>query len=89
MLSERAHTSGVSTSGYSAEVRIVLHMAGESFKPAQIGGGMLIFSKPTTLPADSGVVVLSIDGEEIRWEVTLEPGQSPAKIFSAVFKKVA
>jgi hypothetical protein len=50
---------------------------------------MLIFSKPTALPADSGVVVLSIDGENIRWAVTLEPGQSLAKVFSVVFKKVA
>ena len=75
--------------GYSADVHIDLHIGGELIPVAQVGGGKIIFARPTTLPAASGVLVMTIDGQEQRWEVEIDTSPSPRRIIPAKFRGVS
>lgn len=66
-------------------MRIKLLIGDASFDVSQIGGGRLTFSKPVTLPGACGDVVLSIDGQERRWAVTINPTVEPASEVEAAF----
>lgn len=72
--------------GHSALVQIRLLVEGTTFDVSQIGGGRLTFSNPVTLPGTHGVVVLSIDGHEERWSVTIKPMPQPTKEVEAEFR---
>jgi hypothetical protein len=73
----------LSQGGYSARVRIKLHVNGQIYRVAQIGGGRLIFDSPETFPKATGIVVMTVDGNEECWQVEL-PGQTePARIVQA------
>src|SRR5437588_12789494 len=54
--------------GYSADVRIRLHVNGQTYRVAQIGGGRLIFDSPLTFPAATGTVVITVDGQQHHWQ---------------------
>lgn len=60
-------------------------MGDASFDVSQIGGGRLTFPKPVTLPGAIGNVVLSIDGRERRWAVTMKPTPEPMSEVEAKF----
>lgn len=73
------------SAGYSADVRLDLFIAGQRFPLAQIGGGQLVFPAPILLPASSGQVVMSVDGQERKWSVTFQNRPAAARIVQADF----
>lgn len=68
---------------FSTVVRIELHIAGQCFNVAQVGGGRLIFDNPVTLPTIDGELTVYIDEVPHRWRVSPRPGVGPARIVSA------
>jgi hypothetical protein len=76
------------SSGYSASVRLSLRVNGQQFEPAQIGGGMLIFDHPITLPGDSGELHVHIDDHLHRWKVTWDPSATPRRTIVAQFEEL-
>lgn len=70
---------------HSAEVQIKLLMGDASFDVSEIGAGRLTFSQPVTLSGAHGVVVLSIDRQERRWEVMMKPTPEPTSEAEATF----
>ena len=86
MSSESPHiVQPASYRGYSADVRMELIVAGESFPVAQTGGGQIIFAEPIAIPGTTGEVVMYVDGNERRWNVTLLPTTSPSRTIQAQF----
>jgi hypothetical protein len=71
--------------GYSANVEIELIMKGQRFSVGQIGGGVLFFDDPVSLPSDCGEVVLTIDGHPRRWRVQLHSNGHAERIIKADF----
>lgn len=71
------------TRRYSAQVRIRLHVNGQTYRVAQIGGGRLIFDSPVSFPATTGTVVMTIDGQEERWQVAIPPQPAASRIVNA------
>jgi hypothetical protein len=72
--------------GYSATVRIALHINGTRFPVAKTGPDRLYFRNPQTIPATAGEVVMDIDGHLRRWQVTLRPAAQPSRVIEATFK---
>lgn len=81
--------SPISNDGYSADIRLTLLIDGEPFPLAQIGGGQLIFDRPTTLPASNGIVLMCVDGRERRWSVSIYQTGRPERIIRADFAECA
>lgn len=77
------------SAGYSADVRLDLYIAGQHFPLAQIGGNQLIFPTPVHLPAGTGEVVMSVDGQQRRWAITLEKLEFQSLTVAATFKDIA
>ena len=65
--------------GYSARVRLELHVGSACYPLAQIGADRLIFEKPISLPGSAGEVFAHIDDHEHRWIATWEPTGLPRK----------
>jgi len=74
--------------GYSLQVRIELHLAGQRFPLAQIGRDCIVFDEPRELPATEGRVVLWIDGQPRHWAVTLRPNHPPGRVIAAEFSEI-
>ena len=68
---------------HSAQVQIELIRDGQRFPVAQCGGGLLIFDEPVQLPASTGELVLTVDGQPRRWGVTLRNGMIPSRRIEA------
>jgi hypothetical protein len=64
-------------------VRIRLHVNGQTYPVAQIGGGRLIFDRPVTFPASTGTVVMTIDGHEERWHADIHAASAPTRVITA------
>ncbi len=62
---------------YSAEVRLWLEARGEVFPLAQIGPGHVVFRQGVELEPCDGEVVMTIDGRERRWMVTIAEPVTP------------
>ena len=62
--------------GHSADVRMQLNVGGRSLKLAQLGPGFAILALPADVPPGDAEIVLSIDGNERRWNVILPNGLS-------------
>lgn len=71
--------------GYSAKVEIELLMNGQRFSIGQIGGGVIIFDSPVSLPSDRGELILTIDGHPRRWRVQLHSNGHPERVIHADF----
>jgi hypothetical protein len=69
--------------GFSAQVRIDLHINGCIYPVAQAGGGRLIFDKPVMIPEARGTLVMRIDGQERRWGVRLQQSDLPQRSIAA------
>jgi len=68
---------------YSAKVRIRLHINGQTLPVAQIGDGRLFFDTPVTFEESTGVIVMTVDGQEERWHVTIPDQAEPSRIIAA------
>lgn len=68
-------------SGYSAEVRISVEVAGREYAVAQIGGDELTLREPAPLADLEGVVTMSIDGRARSWPVRLSPHSGCATVY--------
>lgn len=66
--------------GHSADVRIDLHTNGSVLPVGQMGGGRIILRDEAVLHHDHGVVVMSIDGDEHRWEASFDPCSTPKSV---------
>ena len=77
----------------SADVRLELHVAGpdgpQVLPLAQIGGGVLIFDRPTVLPGTAGEVLAVIDGNEQRWRVTWRETGRPRLTVAVVMTELS
>jgi hypothetical protein len=71
--------------GYSALVRINLHLNDQVYPVAQMGGGRMIFDTPVALPAGTGTVVMNVDGLEQRWRITVQDYVRPQRVVAATF----
>lgn len=49
---------------------------GRSYKVAQVARDFLLLDKPTAIPAGPGVLIIRVEGEEIRRTVELPAGAS-------------
>jgi hypothetical protein len=59
---------------YSADVRMYLHVNGQTFIIAQLGPDFLILNEPVDQPPAKAEIAFSIDGRERRWPVQLPDG---------------
>lgn len=78
----RSHTQG----GYSAHVRMTLHVDGRTIPLSQVGGGTIVLRQLEALPSGPsarGVLVIVIDDERTEWDVQLG-GQSADGLMVAV-----
>lgn len=75
--------------GHSADVRINLHVNGSVLPIGQIGGGRFILRGEAAIAHDQGVVVMSIDGIEYRWEARFEPSTVPTSEYAAALRPLA
>jgi len=75
--------TSTATYDYSAQVRIRLHVNGQTYRVAQIGGGRLIFDSPVTFPDTTGTVVMTVDGHEERWHVAIHGQSQPTRVVAA------
>lgn len=53
---------------------------------AQLGGGRLYFDEPVDLASKSGDLVMTIDGREQRWKVSVRMTSRPSCIAEAAFE---
>ncbi len=60
--------------GYSADVRMHLNVNGFVLSIGQLGPDFIILRNPAEHPPAEAEIVLSIDGEESRWNVHLPEG---------------
>jgi hypothetical protein len=60
--------------GYSADVRLSLVVGDRSFDVGQVGPEDLVLREPVTLPPCEGEIVITIDGSERRYPVSLIDG---------------
>jgi len=65
------------SSSYSAQVDMFLVLNGHKHPLGQLGPAHCIVEHPTSLPPQSGEIVLIIDGHESRLSVYLPSGISP------------
>jgi len=68
---------------YSARVRIRLHINGQTYSVAQIGGGRLIFDAPVTFEESTGVIVMTVDDNVERWHVAIPHQPTPSRTIAA------
>ena len=66
--------------GYSADIRMRLNVNGFVLPIGQLGPDFIILRDPTEHPPADAEIVMSIDGEESRWNVHLPEGNSPGKV---------
>jgi hypothetical protein len=64
-------------SDYSAEVRLRLEAQGKSWPLAKIGKNHVVPAGELELPPCDAVIVMTVDGNERRWDVRLVDGASP------------
>jgi hypothetical protein len=65
--------------GYSADVRMELHVNGHIFAIGQLGPDFLILDNPADHPPATAEIALAIDGRVKRWPVQLPDGLSAGK----------
>jgi hypothetical protein len=66
--------------GYSADVRMHLYVNGFALPIGQLGPGFIILRNAPDHPPTDAEIVMSIDGEERRWNVQLPEGISAGKV---------
>jgi hypothetical protein len=76
------------TQGHSADVQIDLFIEGQRFSVGQMGRNLLIFDEPLVLPCSKGELVLTIDGRQRRWLVSLRNGTGPTRFVETEFREV-
>ncbi len=74
------------SNGYSARVRLELHVAGNCIPLAQIGGDRLVLKRPHILPGTTGKVLALIDEHQQHWTVTWPASDSPRQIVPAQYQ---
>jgi hypothetical protein len=67
-----------SGAGYSADVRIELHIGGHVHFPSHTGPDFLIFREPQSLPATTARLAISVDGVIRTSTVEILPYAAPA-----------
>ena len=72
--------------GYSAKVRLELHVGTVCYPLAQIGGDRLILTRDVELPGKSGEVRAHVDDQVHRWLATWEASDSPRRVVRATFR---
>ncbi len=72
-----------SARGHSADVSIDLLLDGRTIPVGQAGGNVLIFDQPILLPPATGELIITIDGQEQRWPVSLHPDGAPSRVVAA------
>jgi hypothetical protein len=70
---------------HSAQVDIALHVSGRQFRVAKLAPDRLYFDSPQLITDQTGTVIMHIDGQERRWNVTLLPTDAPSKTIQAQF----
>ena len=68
--------NSVPSSGYSATVRLELHVGNDVFELAEIAPQSVYLRKPVTLPPSDAEVVMYVDGRRRVWQVELPDGLS-------------
>lgn len=66
--------------GYSADVRMQLNVNGFVLAIGQLGPDFIILRDSVDHPPTEAEIVMSIDGEESRWNVELPNGISPERL---------
>jgi hypothetical protein len=64
--------------GYSANVRLELHVGDQIFELAEIAPDSVYLRKPVALPPSEAEVVMYVDGQRSVWQVDLPDGLSAA-----------
>jgi hypothetical protein len=67
-------------SDYSAVVSLRLEVEGQSWPLAKMGKDHVVPAARIELPPCDAVVVLTVDGDERRWNVRLVDGASPIDV---------
>ena len=67
--------------GYSAHVELTLIVAGDRIELAQVGHQRIYLRSPMTLPAGPAELIVQVDGNARRKNITIPPGQGTAQIF--------
>ncbi len=62
--------------GYSANVRLELHVGQQIFELAEVAPESVFLRKPVTLPPSEAEVVMYVDGQRSVWQVELPDGLS-------------
>lgn len=65
--------------GYSADVRMHLHVNGHTFTIGQLGPDFIFLDDPTDHPPAQAEIEMSIDGRVRRWPVQLPDGLKAGK----------
>jgi hypothetical protein len=65
--------------GYSADVRMHLHVNGHTFLVGHLGPSFVILDDPVDHPPAMGEIIMSIDGRVKRWPVQLPGGVSTSE----------
>ncbi len=73
------------SNGHSADVRMTLFIDGQQLSVAQAGGDSIVLREPALLHSTAGVLVISIDGHEDRWRVTIAESDAPTREYMARF----
>ncbi len=65
--------------GYSADVRMELHINGHVLPISHLGPDFFVLSNPIDHPPGEAEIAMTIDGDESRWPVRLPAGLSTAQ----------
>jgi hypothetical protein len=68
----------VSTQRFSTVAEFELVVAGERHRLSQVSSTFIVFDKPTTLPATTADLYITVDGHPLHRQVRLPKGATPA-----------
>jgi hypothetical protein len=75
------------SSGYSAKVRLELHVGTRRWPLAQIAKDRLIFDEPVVLPGTQGEAFVFIDERQQQWIATWSESDVPRQIVSIILQE--
>lgn len=65
--------------GYSARVDLFLIVHGERIEVSQVGAGVLYFQEPVLLREDQATLIVDVDGNAARREITIVDHEAASK----------